>query len=148
MSTKTTFKRFALVTVAALGFGLLSSVAPASAAEGDADEVTAISITTPAVGRVGSAFATPLGFTSASLDSTNEATFAGVTPMPAPDAANYKQLEELVEEDVISWLEATADKEHMQYRITKQITEKVAPKYVDTPLPWAPPVEEVVKPAV
>lgn len=78
----------------------------------------------------------------------NEATFAGVTPMPAPDAANYKQLEELVEEDVISWLEATADKEHMQYRITKQITEKVAPKYVDTPLPWAPPVEEVVKPAV
>ena len=32
MSTKTTFKRVALVTVAALGFGLLSSVAPASAA--------------------------------------------------------------------------------------------------------------------
>jgi len=31
MSTKTTFKRVALVTVAALGFGLLSSVAPASA---------------------------------------------------------------------------------------------------------------------
>ena len=32
MSTKTTFKRIALVTVAALGFGVLSSVAPASAA--------------------------------------------------------------------------------------------------------------------
>jgi len=32
MSTKTTFKRLALVTVAALGFGVLSSVAPASAA--------------------------------------------------------------------------------------------------------------------
>ena len=32
MSTKTTFKRIALVTVAALGFGLLSSTAPASAA--------------------------------------------------------------------------------------------------------------------
>jgi hypothetical protein len=31
MSTKTTFKRIALVTVAALGFGLLSSVMPASA---------------------------------------------------------------------------------------------------------------------
>jgi hypothetical protein len=31
MSTKTTFKRIALATVAALGFGLLSSVAPASA---------------------------------------------------------------------------------------------------------------------
>ena len=32
MSTKTTFKRVALVTVAALGFGLLSSVIPATAA--------------------------------------------------------------------------------------------------------------------
>ena len=33
MSTKTTFKRIALVAVAALGFGVLTSVAPASAAE-------------------------------------------------------------------------------------------------------------------
>ena len=33
MSTKTTFKRIALVTVAALGFGVLSSVAPATAAD-------------------------------------------------------------------------------------------------------------------
>jgi len=32
MSTKTTFKRIALVTVAALGFGMLSSVSPATAA--------------------------------------------------------------------------------------------------------------------
>jgi len=32
MSTKTTFKRVALVTVAALGFGLLGSIAPANAA--------------------------------------------------------------------------------------------------------------------
>jgi len=32
MSTKTTFKRIALVTVAALGFGVLTSVAPATAA--------------------------------------------------------------------------------------------------------------------
>jgi trimeric autotransporter adhesin len=35
MSTKTTFKRVALVAVASLGFGLLSSVSPASAAEPD-----------------------------------------------------------------------------------------------------------------
>jgi len=34
MSTKTTFKRIALVTVAALGFGLMSTVAPATAADG------------------------------------------------------------------------------------------------------------------
>ncbi len=32
MSTQTTFKRIALVTVAALGFGVMSTVAPASAA--------------------------------------------------------------------------------------------------------------------
>ena len=32
MSTKTTFKRIALVAVAALGLGVLTSVAPASAA--------------------------------------------------------------------------------------------------------------------
>ena len=32
MSTKTTFKRIALVTVAALGFGVLTSVVPANAA--------------------------------------------------------------------------------------------------------------------
>jgi hypothetical protein len=36
MSTKTTFKRVALVAVAALGFGLLSSVAPASATDAPA----------------------------------------------------------------------------------------------------------------
>lgn len=40
MSTKTTFKRIALVTVAALGFGLLSSVAPASATAGGASVST------------------------------------------------------------------------------------------------------------
>ena len=33
MSTKTTFKRVALVAVAALGFGVLTSVSPANAAD-------------------------------------------------------------------------------------------------------------------
>jgi hypothetical protein len=41
MSTKTIFKRVALVTVAALGFGVLTSVAPASAATSAATSVTA-----------------------------------------------------------------------------------------------------------
>lgn len=75
----------------------------------------------------------------------NEGVFAGVTPMPAPDAESYTALEELTEADVVSWLEAVADKPHMQQRITKQIQAKVAPKYVDTPLPWAP-VEETPAP--
>ncbi len=43
MSTKTTFKRIALVAVAALGFGTLS-VVPSSAAAGDGDGETATSI--------------------------------------------------------------------------------------------------------
>ena len=45
MSTKTTFKRIALATVAAMGFGLLSS-APAFAAEGDVSAITATATAT------------------------------------------------------------------------------------------------------
>ena len=67
-----------------------------------------------------------------------EGTFAGVTPMPEPGDAEFKPLADLVEADVIEWLEAHADKPHMQERIQKQIDTQVAPKYVDTPLPWAP----------
>jgi trimeric autotransporter adhesin len=50
MSTKTTFKRIALVAVAALGLGVLTSVAPANAA---ASDVTAISVGTSTPARVG-----------------------------------------------------------------------------------------------
>jgi trimeric autotransporter adhesin len=52
MSTKTTFKRIALVAVASLGFGVLTSVAPANAAAGTslaANNVTVVSITPFAV---------------------------------------------------------------------------------------------------
>lgn len=77
----------------------------------------------------------------------NEGTFAGVTPMPEPNTESYKPFSELTPEDIISWLEAVADKPHMQERIAKQIEAKVAPKYVETPAPWAP-VEEVVEPTI
>jgi len=50
MSTKTTFKRVALVVVAALGFGVLTSVAPASAAANA--NITAITAGTPSAARV------------------------------------------------------------------------------------------------
>jgi trimeric autotransporter adhesin len=50
MSTKTTFKRVALVAVAALGLGVLTSVAPASATNAS---VTAISAGTSGPARVG-----------------------------------------------------------------------------------------------
>jgi hypothetical protein len=45
MSTKTTFKRIALVAVASLGFGVLSSVAPASASTAVSGTVTPVSVT-------------------------------------------------------------------------------------------------------
>ena len=56
MSTKTTFKRIALVAVAALGLGVLTSVAPATAANSFTSNVTAVTSTSqvltasPAVG--------------------------------------------------------------------------------------------------
>ncbi len=56
MSTKTTFKRIALVAVAALGLGVVTSVAPASAAQAAAATFTTASTTattTQASGRVG-----------------------------------------------------------------------------------------------
>ena len=58
MSTKTTFKRVALVAVAALGLGVLSSVAPASArtVAAGTNNITAISVSTdraPVAGTLG-----------------------------------------------------------------------------------------------
>jgi trimeric autotransporter adhesin len=52
MSTKTTFKRVALVAVASLGFGVLTSVAPASASDVTNANVGAITASTPGTGRV------------------------------------------------------------------------------------------------
>lgn len=77
----------------------------------------------------------------------NEGVFSGVTPMPAPENSEFKQLSTLTEEDVIGWLEIHADKPHMHERIASQISGKTEPMFVDTPLPWAP-VEEVVEPEI
>ena len=81
----------------------------------------------------------------------NVGTFAGVTPMAAPNSEGYKPFSELTPEDIISWLEAKADLAHMQERILKQIETKITPKYVETAAPWAP-VEDIdelaVEPAV
>ena len=50
MSTKTTFKRIALVAVAALGFGVLTSVAPASATQITSSAITAGTVAPTRVG--------------------------------------------------------------------------------------------------
>ena len=53
MSTKTTFKRVALVAVAALGFGVLTSVAPASALTTEyVTSITSSNATVPVAGAV------------------------------------------------------------------------------------------------
>jgi len=78
MSTKTTFKRIAFVAVASLGFGVLTSVAPASADEATVAEVTAVTIAAPANGRVGSALASAVGFTTASAANDDTVNLKGV----------------------------------------------------------------------
>jgi hypothetical protein len=72
MSTKTTFKRIALVTVAALGFGLLSTV-PSQASVSAADavsntEVTAVAIAAPTAGRINTTFTSVVSVTIESVD--------------------------------------------------------------------------------
>ena len=67
MSTKTTFKRVALVTVAALGFGVLSSVTPASAV---ASYTASLSLSTTSLTVAGATNST-YGFVS--MTATNDA---------------------------------------------------------------------------
>ena len=75
MSTKTTFKRVALVAVAALGLGVLSSVAPASAVQGalTTEYVTGISVTTnvaPVAGATGTTVTHTVYYKSSTISQT------------------------------------------------------------------------------
>jgi hypothetical protein len=88
MSTKTTFKRIALVAVAAMSTGVLTSVAPASAANDAGFTTTSLNITrytSPAV--AGSAVEFNLGgvfATNAGIDDTESTDFTGaLTSFPA-----------------------------------------------------------------
>jgi hypothetical protein len=77
MSTKTTFKRVALVAVASLGFGVLSSVAPASAATATTDvPVAAVATldntTVTYAGRVGQLVSIPVTGTVAAVAAGTE----------------------------------------------------------------------------
>ena len=89
MSTKTTFKRVALVAVAALGLGVLTSVAPASAV-GANDNITAVTAGTSAPARVGvSGGATTITLTHAETATPgySETVTAQITSAPALSSA-------------------------------------------------------------
>ena len=82
MSTKTTFKRIALVAVASLGFGVLTSVAPASAAVVAATGVTAA---TPGPFRVGQATTIRFAITHAAAAATTDTMTVAATVTAKPD---------------------------------------------------------------
>jgi len=83
MSTKTTFKRIALVTVAALGFGVLTSVAPASAA-GNEELATSIAVGTSESHRSGSFSYTPIVLNLPSTAASTDTVVVGVRILTCP----------------------------------------------------------------
>jgi len=87
MSTKTTFKRVALVAVASLGFGVLTSVAPANAA--DPAVITALSAGTPTPVRVGVVSSVTIT-ASHVADTTNNAFIAAAKVTTAPTTSKAK----------------------------------------------------------
>jgi len=82
MSTKTTFKRVALVVVAALGFGVLSSVAPATA--GDGRVASSISIGAATSFKSGAVNIIPITVTFPSTNVVGDSTTVTVQITSAP----------------------------------------------------------------
>jgi hypothetical protein len=86
MSTKTTFKRVALVAVAALGLGVLTSVAPATA---DQRAGTSVTVGTPAVFAPGVRNTIPVTFTlPAGTSNTADTITVIARVISAPAASN------------------------------------------------------------
>ena len=88
MSTKTTFKRIALVTVAALGFGMLSTVTASAAA----NEPTAITVGTIPTAQVGVANTTPITVTLPSNSATTDTFGVYVRVTSAPAGSQYRSI--------------------------------------------------------
>jgi trimeric autotransporter adhesin len=82
MSTKTTFKRIALVAVAALGFGVLTSVAPATAANGRV--ASAITIGSATSFKTGAVNIIPITVTYPSTNVSGDTTTVTVQITAAP----------------------------------------------------------------
>jgi hypothetical protein len=87
MSTKTSFKRIALVAVTAMGFGLLSSVAPASAANTERD-ATSITVGAYSPARVGVTSSIPVTFALPSATVATDTTIIVAKLTSAPTGSN------------------------------------------------------------
>ena len=79
MSTKTTLKRIALVAVSALGFGVLTAVAPANAVRA----ITGLSVGTPSPARVGITSSTTVTATHVAAASDNFVAAVRIVDGPA-----------------------------------------------------------------
>jgi len=88
MSTKTTFKRIALVTVAALGFGVLTSVSPATAA-GNSELPTGLAVGTIPAHRAGVTSNTPIVINLPSTAAAGDTIVLGVSLLTAPETSVY-----------------------------------------------------------
>jgi len=89
MSTKTTFKRIALVAVAALGFGVLTSVAPASAAN---VTPTAITVGTIPTAQIGVANVTPISIAAPYTTGGSDSFTVNVRVTSAPAGSAFAGL--------------------------------------------------------
>ena len=60
-------------------------------------------------------------------ENENTASMIGVQSVEAPDAENFVAFENLVQSNIIAWIEPLMDTETMQGNLDAQIAEKVAP---------------------
>ena len=95
MSTKTTFKRVALVAVAALGFGVLTSVAPASAADTLVASTTSLTVGTIPTAQIGVVHSTPISIKAIAeglLPGGSDSATINVRVTSAPTGSAFKGL--------------------------------------------------------
>ena len=87
MSTKTTLKRVALVAVSALGFGLLTSTAPANAEAGVGSTISSVVVGTIPSARVGETVTVPVTVNLSAATGSSETIVMAVKATAAPSTA-------------------------------------------------------------
>ena len=77
----------------------------------------------------------------------NSASIIGVKSLEAPDSANFTAFEDLIQDDIVAWIEPLMDLDQMNSRIDAQIAEKVAPtrQTLQVPISSDPIAEETTE---